>query len=167
MDGMSDDYSDEVYGDTDPNNLPQDAAGQGAIAGDGLPGVPVDGYPGVRAGAFGSGNGLLGLIKVSNPAPVGGEASMPAAYTPDGHGGVQLKPGFAASHPKGPFDWGGMAKEIDWPGVALDLGSIAAGSLPLVGGKAADVLKAMPGMGVDAWRELHHDARRRKDGGET
>jgi hypothetical protein len=82
---------------------------------------------------------------------------MPPAYTPDSQGGVQLRPGFAATHPNGPFDFGGMAKEIDWPGVALDPGSIAAGALPLIGGTAVDLLKAMPGMGIDAWRELHHD----------
>lgn len=178
-----DDLSDEVYGDTDPNNLPDDGGDDdpGAVqaaspfpvesgptsAGDGQPGFPVDGYPGVRAGVFGSGNGLLGLIKVSNPASAGGDASMPSTYMPDGHGGVQLKPGFAATRPKGPFDWGGMSKEIDWPGVALDLGSIAAGALPLAGGTAMDVLKAMPGMGIDTWRELHHDTQPRKGGNAT
>jgi hypothetical protein len=151
MDAMSDDYADEFYGDTDLNNLP---------------GYPVDGASGWRAGAFGSGGGLLGLIRVSNPAR-GRDDSMPPAYMPDGHGGVKLRPGFAATHPKGPFDFGGMSKEIDWPGVALDLGSIAASAVPLAGGTALDVLKAMPGLGVDTLRELHHDARRRKGGSES
>jgi hypothetical protein len=81
---------------------------------------------------------------------------------PDGHGGVQLKPDFAATHPKGPLDFGGMSKEIDWPGVGLDLGSIAAGAVPLAGAGAADVLKATPGMGLDAWRELHHETQAKK-----
>jgi hypothetical protein len=34
-------------------------------SGDGLPGVPVEGYPGIRAGAFATGGGLLGML-VSN-----------------------------------------------------------------------------------------------------
>jgi hypothetical protein len=120
-----DDYGYDVYGDTDPNNVPDGGFDQDTSAGDGLPGYPVDGQPGWRAGAFGSGRGLLGLIKVSNPS--GGDAAMPRAYMPDGHGGVRLRPGFAASHPKGPFDWSGMSKEINWPGVALDLGKIGMG----------------------------------------
>jgi hypothetical protein len=164
MDEMSDDYAGEFYGDTDTNNLPDGAAAQGASAGDGLPGYPVDGQSSWRAGAFGSGAGLLGLIKVSDPAGGQGDA-MPPAYMPDGRGGVKLRPGFAAKHPKGPFDFGGMSKEIDWPGVALDLGSIAASAVPLAGGTALDMLKAMPGLGVDTLRELHHDSQRRKDGG--
>lgn len=92
---------------------------------------------------------------------------MPPAYAPDGRGGVRLRPGFAATHPKGPLDFGGMSKEVDWPGVALDLGSIAAGALPLVGGTAVDVLKAIPGWGLDTWRELHHDAQPKRGQAET
>lgn len=107
---------------SDLNHVPDRDAGEAV-----LPGYPVEGHPGWRAGAFGSGRGLLGLIKVSDPSAENGEASMPAAYMPDGHGGVQLRPGFAATHPKGPFDFAGMAKEIHWPGVALDLAKITAG----------------------------------------
>lgn len=74
---MSDDY--DYYGDTDPNNMPGDDDGGGQDAApspapqpaptsalDGLPGVPVDGHPGLRAGVFGSGNGLLGIARVSD-----------------------------------------------------------------------------------------------------
>jgi hypothetical protein len=166
MDGMSDldkDYSDEVYGDTDPNNPPDGEANQGASAGDGLPGVPVDGYPGWRAGVPGASN-LLGLVRTSDlvarpgddpPARLqlgtgGGDPRlilasdprtstptlasdgregypMPKAYMPDGHGGVQLRPDFAAAHPNGPLDFGGMAKEIDWSGVYKGLRDILGG----------------------------------------
>lgn len=61
---MSDD--DDIYGDTDPNNMPDAGAGQNASAGDGLPGFAVDGHPDWRAGAFGSGQGLLGMARVSD-----------------------------------------------------------------------------------------------------
>ena len=49
---------------------------------------------------------------------------MPGAYMPDGHGGVRLRPEFAATHPKGPLDFGGMAHDIDWAGVIKDLTDI-------------------------------------------
>jgi hypothetical protein len=66
MDEMSDDYDDEVYGDTDSRNLPDGAAGQTTSAGDGLAGYPMDGHPDWRAGVFGSGNGLLGMARASD-----------------------------------------------------------------------------------------------------
>jgi hypothetical protein len=64
---QDDEMADEdLYGDTDPNNVPDDGAEQDASAGDGLPGYPVDAYPGWRAGAFGSGDGLLGMTQVTD-----------------------------------------------------------------------------------------------------
>ena len=79
-----DDLSDEVHGDTDPSNLSDDDSGdQGApatgqtSAGDGLPGYPAGGDPGWRAGVFGSGDGLLGMAKVSDlVARPGDEAAV-------------------------------------------------------------------------------------------
>lgn len=80
-----------------------------------------------------SGQGDPTMMLASNPrasAPTvasdGREAyPMPKAYAPDGHGGVQLRPDFAAAHPRVPFDFGGMAKEIDWGGFMKELGGLA------------------------------------------
>jgi murein DD-endopeptidase MepM/ murein hydrolase activator NlpD len=44
---------------------PVDTAGA-TSAGDGLPGAPVDGYPGLRAGAFAHADNLLGLIRTAD-----------------------------------------------------------------------------------------------------
>lgn len=88
---MSDDYDYgyDVYGDTDPNNVPNGGGGQDTTAGDGLPGFPVDGYPEWRAGVFGAGNGLLGMMPVA-------DAGAPSASAPaDG-----------ASPQAGGIDWG-------------------------------------------------------------
>jgi hypothetical protein len=150
MDGMSDDdeISYDPYGDTDPNNVPDGGFGQDTSAGDGPPGVPVEGMPGLRAGVFGAGNGLLGMARVEDLVARPGDARlmlasdprssglgswskadpypMPSAYMSDGHGGVQLRPEFAATHPKGPTDFGAMAHNIDWGGTAWDLAKIAA-----------------------------------------
>jgi hypothetical protein len=78
MDEMNDD-GDEVYGETDPNNTADGEAGQDAPAGDGLAGVPVDELPGWRAGAFGSGRGLLGLARAWDlvARPEDGSSAMP------------------------------------------------------------------------------------------
>ena len=46
---------------------------------------------------------------------------------PGPNGGVQLRPDFAAQHSNSPFDFGGMAKEINWPGFAKGLLDIARG----------------------------------------
>jgi hypothetical protein len=51
---------------------------------------------------------------------------MPPAYRSDSHGGVQLQPAFTAPHPKGPFDFGAMAHNVDWSHTAWDLAKIAA-----------------------------------------
>jgi hypothetical protein len=82
MDEMSDGYADDVYGDTDTNNLPVGQAGQDTNAGDGLPGYPVDGHPAWRAGMLGSGGGLLGMAQVSDPAaqPAGDDQAPFAEY---------------------------------------------------------------------------------------
>jgi hypothetical protein len=82
MDEMSDD--DEVYGDTDPNTLPAVDDGQGASAGDGLPGYPVDGHPDWRAGVPRSGNGVLGMARVSDlvARPGQGDARMTPVSDP-------------------------------------------------------------------------------------
>jgi len=71
---MSEEYDDEVYGDTDPRNLPDDA-GQTTPGGDGLPGYPVDGHSDWRAGVLGPGRGLLGMARVSDlvARPSGGD----------------------------------------------------------------------------------------------
>ena len=57
-----------------------DGQGGGAYddqgAGDGLPGYPIEGWPGVRAGAFGAGNGLLGILQVKQP-------NKPVVYDPN------------------------------------------------------------------------------------
>lgn len=187
---MNDD-EDDIYGDTDPNNIPDDdaAADQNASAGDGMPGYPVGGSPGWRAGAFGSGNGLLGMARVSDlvarpgdtPAPMlqfgtdqasagsdprlmlaanpkssaptlasdGREAyPMPKAYIPDGHGGVQLRPDFAAAHP-GATDFGGMAKEIDWPRMGKALTDILNG---VANAKIDDWVEDL--VGIPSWADL-------------
>jgi hypothetical protein len=174
MDEMSDDYDDEVYGDTDTNSLPDDDTGQGAPAGDGLPGYPINGRPDWRAGVSGSGNGLLGMARVDQTPVRAGDPTvllvsdsrsssptlasdgkqaypMPGAYVPDGHGGVKLRPDFAAAHPKGPFDFGGMANEIHWPGVVQDLGKIGAGVAASIGaGMAAPFVRGLLGFGAAA-----------------
>src|SRR5690242_17876924 len=72
---MSDD-SDEYDSDIAPNNTPG-GGGQGATApateptsaGEGLPGFPVEELPGVRAGVFGTGKGLLGMVTVAEALP--------------------------------------------------------------------------------------------------
>jgi 3D (Asp-Asp-Asp) domain-containing protein len=53
-----------------------DMAHDGAGAGDGLPGYPIDGWPGLRAGVFGSGEGLLGILRVK-------QADKPVVYDPN------------------------------------------------------------------------------------
>ncbi len=157
---MTDTYSDD--GSADDGGDAATPAGRQAV-GEGYPGIPID-NTGWRAGAFAQGGGLLGLIKVSNPTT---DNAIPAGYSPvgdgsrymqDAQGNYQFTPAYGRKIHNGQTDWG----NVDWPGVALDLGSIAAGSLPLVGAGAVDVLKAMPGMGFDAWRELRHDADPRK-----
>ena len=58
-----------------------DVASSGA-ADDGLPGVTVAGYPGLRAGAFGQGGGALGLYRVDHDqdSDAAGGHLIPAAY---------------------------------------------------------------------------------------
>jgi hypothetical protein len=63
MDEMSDD--DDLYGDTDANNVPDGDAGQDAAPGN-LPGYPVGGHPDWRAGVSGPGRGLLGMARASD-----------------------------------------------------------------------------------------------------
>jgi hypothetical protein len=83
-------------------------------------------------------------------AYAGGEAyPMPAAYMPDGHSGVQLKPDFAAAHPKGPWDMGGMAGEIDWNGVDRDLTDIGGG---VVNAKINDWTEDK--LGIPSWVDV-------------
>lgn len=194
-----DDFSYDPYGDTDANNVPDDGSGEDASAGDGLPGVPVEGHPGWRAGVFSAGRNLLGLVPTSrlvadsadgapaslqfgtdqpfagagdprlmlasNPGGLGpGRPSkddpypMPPAYMPDGHGGVQLRPDFAATHPKGPFDFGAMAHNIHWGGVAKDLWDIATGvansKIQDVVGDALDLPSwvDLPELGMKTWK---------------
>jgi 3D (Asp-Asp-Asp) domain-containing protein len=76
-----------VDGDLMEDDMPDaddmtDGDGQGSFAsdnsdaGDGLPGYPVEGWPGVRAGAFGSGDGLLGILRVKR-------SNKPVAYDPN------------------------------------------------------------------------------------
>jgi hypothetical protein len=48
---------------------------QDAIHSDAQPGIPIEGYPGVRAGAFRSGSGLLGML-------IANKQSQPAVYDP-------------------------------------------------------------------------------------
>jgi hypothetical protein len=73
------------------------------------------------------------LMRVSNAggptvAARDGEVyPLPPGYMPGPHGGVQLRPDYAKTLPKGPFDFGGMAREIGWPGVVNSLNHIAAG----------------------------------------
>lgn len=110
----------------------------------------LDGYPEWRAGVAGSGSGLLWLAKAnprsSSPTLAfdsGGNADpLPSAYMPGPNGGVQLRPNFAAQHPNGPFDFGGMVKEIDWPG-------IVEGLLDIVGGGAQS--HAEDELGMPSW----------------
>jgi hypothetical protein len=77
MDAVTDNYDGEVYGDTDPNNLPK-RGGQDASASDGLQGYPLDGQTGWRAGAFRAGAGLLGMARVSDlvARPGDGQAQL-------------------------------------------------------------------------------------------
>ena len=74
-------------GDMDPSNLPdEDAAAPSDVAdtsGPASQAVPIDGYPDLRAGAFGrAGSGVLGLIRVSNPGGARA-ARSPAQPPPD------------------------------------------------------------------------------------
>lgn len=49
---MSDDLDDGWYGDADPDNLPQAGAAD----------APIELAPGVTAGDFANGSGLLGIV---------------------------------------------------------------------------------------------------------
>lgn len=145
---------DDVYGDTDPDDGddaadPPAAAQAAAVDTDG-PGVALAGSPGWRAGAFSSGRGLLGLTRVSNPAPIGGgQSDLPPGYVYGPDGKLQLDPNFKKGHPTGPFDFGGMAQEIHWPGVAKDLGKIAAGvGIGMLGGLLGPVGVGPAGSGA-------------------
>ena len=62
---------------------------------------------------------------------------MPKAYIPDGHGGIQLRPDFAAAHP-GATDFGGMAGEID---------------LARMGKAVTDILNGVANGKIDDWAE--------------
>jgi murein DD-endopeptidase MepM/ murein hydrolase activator NlpD len=61
----------------DGETAPEAAA---APQGDGLPGLPVEGYPGLRAGAFDHAGNGLGLIRVSTGTD--DAVAYPAAYRP-------------------------------------------------------------------------------------
>lgn len=175
-----DDFGYDPYGDTDPNNVPDGGAGQDTSAGDGLPGVPLDGHPGLRAGVFGTGKGLLGMARVpdllarrGDDQPFGGVGDprlmlasdprsssptlasdgrqtypMPKAYVPDGHGGVRLRPDFAAAHP-GASDFGGMWREINGPGALKGLMDILGG---VANSKIDDWVEDL--LGIPSWLDL-------------
>ncbi len=67
--------------DSDGNNAAGGGAWRDAIGDDGQPGIAVDGYPGVRAGALVTGSGLLGVRYLhSRPAP------SPLVYDPTAKG---------------------------------------------------------------------------------
>jgi hypothetical protein len=99
------------------------------------------------------------MWKVSPPSADCGD--LPEGYRIDSAGRLQLTPEYARAHPKGAFDFGAMAHNIDWPGVALDLSSIAASAIPLAGGPAKDMIYAMPGMGFEAWRQSRQTERKK------
>jgi hypothetical protein len=147
MDGMMKETNDMSDMDRDTDDL----KGNGTIAepNDGLPGVAVDGYPGLRAGASASGNGLLGIWRptgsgaadCSDPRVMlaanrtGSPEALPKGYQYDANGNLQLTPDFARTHP-GAFDFGGMGHNIDWAGVAKDLGKLGLGTAMGVAGAA-------------------------------
>jgi murein DD-endopeptidase MepM/ murein hydrolase activator NlpD len=76
-------------GDADRAAVTGSAPPDAASAGDGLPGVPVDGLPGWRAGAFGRADNLLGLVRVADLA--GGDAAAPASPAGPGIGPLGLR----------------------------------------------------------------------------
>jgi hypothetical protein len=99
---MTDD-SYEYDSDIDPNNTPG-RGGPGATApatertaaGDGLPGFPVEGLRDVRAGVFGAGKGLLGMMSAAEalpdaaPAPPGGSVDWDFIHQREAAGGPSL-----------------------------------------------------------------------------
>jgi hypothetical protein len=138
--------------------------------GSGLPGRAIPGYPGWRSGVPGSG-GLLGVVRVANPGPAqaapaqgaasdaASSAALPPGYMYDADGKLQLTPQFAQTHPKGPFDFGAMNHNINWPGVVSDLGSLAgnvASSLLLPIPEALDLLLT----GAETWNAQDEANRR-------
>ena len=80
----------DIYGDADTGDAAEDggpdAGGDASAAspptGDGSPGAPVPGYPGLRAGVFGPGGGVLGLYRAADGQDAGstGASLTPAAY---------------------------------------------------------------------------------------
>ena len=65
----------DIAGDTDGSEASAAAATPGvdsSIHDDGLPGAPVAGYPGLRAGAFGLGEGALGILRTGPAVHAGG-----------------------------------------------------------------------------------------------
>ena len=60
-----DEAAEEADDGMDAEGAPQ------AAADDGLPGLAIDGYPGLRAGAFADGKGVLGLYRAPT-GPIGG-----------------------------------------------------------------------------------------------
>lgn len=85
----------DIYGDADTSDV-ADAQGHGGpdvqgdagmiapltgAVGDGSPGVAVAGYPDLRAGVFGEGEGALGLYRVVDRASAGGRSSLPDYIT--------------------------------------------------------------------------------------
>ncbi len=144
-----DDDRAEAAGQNGANSATDDGSGQ--------PGYTVEGYPDWRVGVQGPSGGLLGVIKVSNRTPGSGATPssadpypLPPAYSYDANGQLQLKPAFAKTHP-GPFDFGGMAKMVDWSGVAKDIADTA-------GKVGASFLLDLPPMidlaqtGIETWK---------------
>ena len=116
--------------DTSDDEVQDNDAWDGQSAGDGLPGYPVDGLPGVRAGAFGSGSGLLGIQLADNRsnAPVvydPNAQSCPGAYDtrsmvvtgytsgPESTGKRPGDPGYGIGHYKTPVGPGTIAAPGD------------------------------------------------------
>ncbi len=70
------------HGDTDQNNIPDDQSTPPSV-GDGLPGYPLIGAPGWRAGVPGSNGGALGVVQLAD-AGVPNPYPLPSGYMYDG-----------------------------------------------------------------------------------
>ncbi len=98
------------YGDTDPNNIPDDQSAPSSAppsAGDGLPGYPLIGAPGWRAGVPGAPN-VLGMVQVSpgdqdaSAAPFAGPGDPRLIQTADGG---PMNPAGALDYERNSWRW--------------------------------------------------------------
>jgi len=93
----------DEYGGADPSTLPVDSAQGGAStgAGDDLPGFPVRGAWGWRAGASDQNGGVLGMVRV----PPDGQATSAASFAGPNDPRLIKTAGGAPMNPSGALDY--------------------------------------------------------------